>query len=161
MSIGIVDKSSLEHLTVRCLNAWYEMRRRKGSLLSFSMEILWVSVERESSDFDERIITLWPYLGNVIYIESVLLGICKRHKLNEPSPRWEIAFLNVFEKVSCREILVILSHLSSFFSSPSFDALISFEVVLDKEWLTFIIDPLVSMRTVPVHVAISIWSSSV
>merc|ERR1712032_1293417 len=58
MSIRIVDKSSLKHLTVGCLNAWYEMRRCKSSLLSFSMEVFWISVERESSDVDERVITL-------------------------------------------------------------------------------------------------------
>lgn len=62
------------------------MRRGKGSLLSFSMEVLRIFVERESSDFDERIVTLWPYLGDIIDVKSVFLAICKRHDLHKPSP---------------------------------------------------------------------------
>ena len=133
----------------------------KCRLFSFSVEVLWVSVQRESSNFDERVVTLWPYLGNIIDVKSVLFTVCKRHNLHVPSPGWEVALLNVFEKVSRGEIFVILSHLSSFCSGEVFDSLISLEVVLNKECLALIIDPLVGVGAVAVHVAISVWCSSV
>jgi len=161
MSIRVIDESTLEHLAVGRFNAWYEMSWRKGGLFSFSVVVLRVSVERESSNLYERVVTLWYDLCNVVKIESVLFSFCKRYNLNIPGPRWEVALLNVFEKVSGSEILILLSHFSSFSGSPSFDSLIRLEVVFDKERFTLVVNPLVSVRTVAIHVSVSVWSSSV
>jgi len=163
MSVGIrvIDKSTLKHFAIGSFNAWNEVGWCEGCLLSFSMEVLRVPVKRELSNWNQWAVSLRPDLSNVIHIESVLFGLLKRHNLHKPGPRWEVSFLNVLEEISCSEILIFLTHLSSFCSSEILDTLVSFEMVLDKEWFALFIDPLVSVRTIAIHMTVAIGCSSV
>lgn len=161
LRIWVVDESSLEHLVVGGLDSWHEVSWGESNLLSFSMEVVGISVKGQLSDFLEWVVAMWPYLGNVVNIESVLGSIGKWHDLDEPGPRWEVAILDVVEQVHGGEILALHAHLTCFLAGEVLDSLISLEVVLDKVSLTLIIDPLESVGTVSVHVSESVWSSTV
>ena len=58
----------------------------EGSLLGLSMEIVWVSVEAELTDLDQRHFTLWPDLGDIVGIKSVLLSLVEWHSLDIEGP---------------------------------------------------------------------------
>jgi len=163
MSVGVrvVDKSTLEHLAVGSLDAWDEVCWGEGGLLCLGVEILWVLIEGKSTDLDQGAVSLGPCFGDVIYVVLVFLTFFKGHHLDVPGPRWEVAFLDVLEEISRGEILVLLSHLGGLLRREVLDALVSLEVVLNQEWLTLVVDPLVGVGAVAVQMAVTIRSSSV
>jgi len=163
MSVGIrvVDKSALEHLAVGSLDAWDEVGWGESGLLGLSVEVLWVLVEGKFADLDQGAVSLGPCFGDVIYVVLIFLTIFKGHYLNVQGPRWEVSSLDVFEEISGSEILVLLAHLSGFFGTEVLDALVSLEVVLNQEWLTLVVDPLVGVGAVSIQMAVTVWSSSV
>lgn len=86
MGVRVVDESALKHLAVGGFNTRHKVSWRESRLLSLSMEILWVPVEGEPSNLLKWIVLLWPDFGNVVDVESVVVSVCKRHYLHEPSP---------------------------------------------------------------------------
>jgi len=65
--------------------AWCE-----SGLLNFSMVVLWVSIQGHLTNLMKWIITMWPDLGDIKYIESVVGSVFLWHQLYKPSPGWEI-----------------------------------------------------------------------
>jgi len=88
MSVGVsvIDESSLQHLAVRCFNAWNEMGRSKCGLLSFRVEVLRISIQGKLSNLDQWNFGLWPNFGNIVDIPMVLLTLFKCHDLYIESP---------------------------------------------------------------------------
>jgi hypothetical protein len=58
-------------------------------------------------------------------------------------------------------VWVCLLELCSFSPSKVFNSLVSLEVVFDKVYFSFVIDPFVSVRAIAIHVSESIRSASV
>lgn len=108
------------------------MRRREGCLFGFSVVVLRVSVQDQLAYGNQRVVTVWPDLRNVINIESVIVCVLDGHKLDIPGPAWEIALLDVLEKVVGGEVLVFQSHFCGFRAFEVLDALVRFVMVLDK-----------------------------
>jgi len=86
MSIWVGEESSLEHLVHGWFNTWDQMTWRECRLLCFSMVVFWVSVQSHFTNSVEWIVTMWPNLGDIENIESIVCSIFLGHKLNLPSP---------------------------------------------------------------------------
>lgn len=86
VGIGVVDKTTLEHLVVGGFNTWDHVSWGESGLLSLSVETLRVLVENNSANFLERIVGMRPDLGDVIDVKAVVFGICDGHHLGIPSP---------------------------------------------------------------------------
>lgn len=113
VGVRVVDETALEHLIVGWLDTWDHVGRGEGGLLSFGMEVLWVLVENEFTNFLERIVGMRPDLGHVINIEAVVLSVSNWHHLGVPGPGWEVTLLNGVEEVHGGVILSNLAHLGS------------------------------------------------
>lgn len=161
MGIGVVDKSALEHLVVAGLDTWDEVAWGEGNLLSLGMVVVWVPVEGHLSDLLERVVGVWPDLGDVVDIESIFGGISHRHDLDEPGPGWEVSVLDVVEEVHGGEILGLHAHLSGLLASEVLDALVSLEMVLDEVGLSCGVHPLEGVGSVSVHMSVAVWGSTV
>jgi len=86
VGVGVVDESALEHLAVGSFDAWDEVSWREGGLLGLGMEVLWVLVESESTDLDQRAVGLAPCFGDVIYVVLVFLTFFEGHGLHVHGP---------------------------------------------------------------------------
>ena len=56
VGVRVVQKSSLEHLVHRGLNTWNHMGWGKSTLFGFSVEVLWVSVKHNLSNWLQRVV---------------------------------------------------------------------------------------------------------
>ena len=144
MTVGVWvrEKSSLQHFIVRWLDAWHQVRGREGRLLDLCVIVLWVSVEGELSHLDEGVIRLRPDLGDVEYVELVVLGISLGHHLHEPGPGGEVAGLDVLVQIGLRELSVLDKHGVILLGCKVFDALVGLEMILDQMGLSLGVDPL-------------------
>jgi len=109
MSVGVWvgEESSLEHLVVGWFDSWDQMRWGEGGLLSLSVVVLWVSVQGHLSNLDEWVVTVWPDLGDVKNIESVVVSVFDWHDLNVPSPGWVVSLLDSIMKIPSSPVLVL------------------------------------------------------
>ena len=161
VGIWIREKSSLEHLIIGWLNSWNEVRWGESGLLDLGVIVLWVSIQGHLTNFNKWVVTVWPDLGNIEDIKSIVLGILFWHDLYVPCPRWEVLGGNGVVKIRGGEILILEGHLVEFSSSEVLDTLVSFEMVFDKVDISFIVDPLEGVGTISVHESVTIWGSSV
>lgn len=102
-----------------------------------------------------------PYFSDIKYIKSVVFSFSFWHNLNMDSPRWEISVFNVSEEIFLSKLRIIHLHFHWFFICETLDTLISLKVVFDVESFTFLVNPDKSMRTISVHVSMSIRSTSI
>jgi hypothetical protein len=163
MSVGVwvVEESALEHLVVGWLNSWHQVRWGEGDLLGFGMVVLWVTVESDSADLLEWVVTVWPDLGDVVDVEAVVISVGDWHHLDVPGPRGGASVSDVVVQVSGGEVLVLDTLGCGLCGSEVLDSGVSLEVVLHEEGLAFGIDPLEGVRAVAIHVAVAVWGSSV
>lgn len=125
------------------------------------MIVLWVSIQGHFTNFDKWVVTVWPDLGNIEDIESVVLSILFWHNLYVPCPRWEVLGSNGIVKIRGGEILILEGHLVLLSSSEVLDTLVSFEMVFDKVDISLFVNPLEGMGTISIHESVTIWGSSV
>lgn len=130
-------------------------------MLSLGMEVLWVPVEGELTDLLQRVVGVRPDFGDVVDVESVLFSVGNWHHLNEKGPGWEVSVLDGVEEIGGGEILVSHTHLSRLLGSEILDSLVGLEVILNPEGFSSGIDPLKGVRSISIHVAITIGSSTV
>jgi hypothetical protein len=97
MSVGVAEKSSLKHLVERRLDSWHHVGRTVGYLLDLLEVILWVSVQFQDTNFDQRVLAMGPHFGNVEDIPLVILSILFGHHLNTEFPLWIIFSLDGIE----------------------------------------------------------------
>jgi len=86
VGVWVGEESSLEHLVGGWLNAWDEMAWGEGGLLDLGVVVLWVPVKSHLTNSDEWIVGLWPDLGNIEDVISVVVGVFLWHDLDEPGP---------------------------------------------------------------------------
>ncbi len=86
MGVRVREQASLEHLVLGGLNAWDGVGRGEGRLLDLCEVVLRVAVESEAPVLDERVVTLWPDLGNIEDIPLVVSSVLLRHDLHTCTP---------------------------------------------------------------------------
>lgn len=161
VSIRVREKTSLEHLVERGLDSGNQVRRRESGLFGFSMEVLGVAVKSKLTDINQGVVFVRPDLGYIIDIESILGSISNGHDLNLEVPSGEVFFGNVIEKIVSSKVFIGGDLSGCLFGSKALDSLISLEVILDKEFFLFVVNPLEGVRRVSVHVSESIGSSTI
>lgn len=161
MGIGVVDEATLEHLAVGRLNTWDHMGGSESGLLGLGVEVLRVLVKDKSADLLERVVAMGPDLGQIVDVESIVIGISDGHDLSVPSPGGEVALLDIVEKVHGGVILGLHAHLAGGLVGEVLDALVSLVVILDEEFLTGLVDPLESVGAISVHVSETIRGAAV
>ena len=55
-------------------------------MLDLGVVVLWVPVESHFADSDEWVVGMWPDLGDIENIESVVVGVLLWHDLDVPGP---------------------------------------------------------------------------
>jgi hypothetical protein len=133
----------------------------KGALLSFSEVIIRVLVKSDLTNWNERIVRVRDYLGNIKDVELVVFTFLFGDNLNVPGPRGEVALGNILEQILGGIVLVGTSGLSSLLRGHVLDTLVSFKMILHIEDLTLFVDPSVGVGTVSIHVSVSIRSTAV
>lgn len=161
MSVGVVEKSSLEHLIVRGFNTRNKVGGSEGNLLCLSVEILGVAVEHDLSDGLQRIVGMRPDLRHIVDIKAVSISVGNGHNLDKPVPGGGASIEERFMQVASGKVLVLHTLLGGLSISEVLDALSGLEVVLNQECLPFGIDPLIGVRAVAVQVTVPIRGASV
>jgi hypothetical protein len=69
--IRVGDQTRLQHLVWRIAHARDDVARLEGCLLDFSEVVDRVAIERHLTDFDQRIVTMRPNLGEVERVDVV------------------------------------------------------------------------------------------
>ena len=100
------------------------------------------------------------YLGQIKRIPSVRGRVLKRHNLHFECPGWTVTILDVLEEIFSGVIWVDSRKLNSPLMSEILDSLIANEVKLHPMSFSFLVDPLESMGTIPVHMTMAIGNSS-
>lgn len=142
VSIGVVEKSSLEHFVVRWFDTWHEVGWSEGNLLSLCVEVLRVAVEYNLAYGFQGVVGVGPDLGHIVDIKTVSISVGDGHNLDKPVPGGGAAIEECLVQVTSGEVLVLHTFLGGFSISEVFDALGSLEVVLNQESLPLGIDPL-------------------
>jgi len=86
MSIGVVKKTSLQHLVHGGFNTGDQVRRRVGNLLCLGVVVHWVSIQGDFTNWDKGVITMGPDLGDIENIKAVCFSILLGHSLDKPVP---------------------------------------------------------------------------
>lgn len=136
------------------------MSRREGGLFGFSEVVINSSVENKLSDRDQRIVCMRNDLGNIEDVPFVVECILFRDSLDRKLPFGSLSSVKVVDQIS-GSIVRIIEQIGSLLGSEVFDSGKGFEVKLDPESLAFLVNPTESMRTVTVHVSVTIGSSTV
>ena len=59
-----------------------------------------IAVQRQSADLVQRVVRVWPYLGQIEGIEAVGLGLLERHDLDLQRPAGIVAALDGLEEIA-------------------------------------------------------------
>jgi hypothetical protein len=161
VSIGVREKTSLEHLVERSFDSGNQVRGRESGLLSLSVEVFGVAVKNEFTNIHERVVGMGPDLGNVVYVKSVSSSVSDRHHLYFPAPRGEVSIGDVVEEIVGGEIFVLSDLGGGFFRSEVLDSLVGFEMVLNQEFFVVSVNPFVGVRGVSIQMSESLRSSTV
>jgi hypothetical protein len=151
----------LEHLIHGWFNSWYHVSWCKGNLLNLSMIVLRIFVQGHLSNRDQGVVRLRPDLSDVKYIVPVFCFVSFWHDLDMHSPRRMVSFGNVVKEILGSIIFLGACHLTCLFSQEVLDSLVGLEMILHIEGFSFSVDPFVSMRTVSIHMSITIRGASV
>lgn len=79
MSVRVREKSTLEHFVHRRFHTRDEVSRGESRLLSVLEVVLWVSVEDQFTNSDQRVVRMRPDLGDIENVPSVLEAIVDWH----------------------------------------------------------------------------------
>src|SRR5882672_11772096 len=152
LRISIGEETSLQHLVGRIADARHDIGRRECRLSDFGEDVFGILVELEISDLDQREVALWPDLGQVEGVKGESLRLSVRHHLDEDRPAWEIAGLDVSEKITLMAFAILADKGLGFRVRQVLDALLGAEVELDPDALIFGIQEAVRMAAETVHV---------
>jgi hypothetical protein len=79
VSIGVGEESRLEDRVGGWLYTWHQMGRVEGSLLNFCEVVGRVSVKGHLAEFSERVVLVWPDLGQIEDIDLGLFSLLGSH----------------------------------------------------------------------------------
>lgn len=100
-----------------------------------------------------------PDFSDIKYIPFVFEPIFKRHNLYFKRPCSRITSLNMVKQISLSIIRIYRLHLICLFRSKVVNTSICFKVVFNPKSISLSIYPLISVRPIAIHSAVSIRSS--
>ena len=130
-------------------------------MFSLCKVICRISVELDISDWNERVVRMWPDLSNIENIKSVFFSILLRHSLNEPIPFREVTFADFRVKIMSAPFRVFNTLNLSLFCSKVFYTLGSLIMIFHIVNFIFGVHPFKGVGRISVHVSITIRSSTV
>lgn len=136
------------------------MTRREGRLFDLSKVVIGVAGENETSNGDERVVFVRDDLGDIKNVPLVAETINFGHNLNLEVPFDGLASVQSLNEVTA-SIVRVGNKSSCLFTGEVLDSLSSFEVKLNPEGLSVLVDPSECMGGIAVHVSESVGSSSV
>src|SRR3954464_2584048 len=110
---------------------WDDIGGVEGRLLGLCEEVLYVLVESNLSEWNERVVFLRDGLGCIEDVRLVVLSLKRVDDLCVDSPRWVVALLNGVEKILSKVIRILTTDCGRLIVSQILDALVGLEVNLD------------------------------
>ena len=152
VGVGIGEQPTQQHLVRAWTDAGNEIVGFERGLLDLGVEVRRVPVECQLANFDQRVVTVRPDLGQVERIEAIGLGFIEGHDLHLERPARVRAPHDRLEQIPAVEVGVRAGDRVSLRLAEVFDALVGLEVILHPEPLLLRIDPHVGVAGVAVHV---------
>lgn len=87
MSVVVGEQTALKHFVGRGFNSWNHGSRIESTLLYLCKVILWVLIQHHFSNLYQRVVGMWPDLGQIKWIERAFFSLVKRHNLKVHCPR--------------------------------------------------------------------------
>src|SRR5471032_492936 len=100
LRIAVRKEPSLQHLVRREPDTWHHIRWVECCLLNIREIVFRVLVEFYNADFDQRIVLMWPHLGEVKGVDVIRSGLAFRHDLNGQCPARKVPSFNAFIQVT-------------------------------------------------------------
>jgi hypothetical protein len=123
----------------------------KGGLLDLGVVIGVIAVQHQLSHLDQRVVGVWPHLGQIKRVEPVGLGVLERHDLHLQRPTGVIATLDRLMQVAGVVVPVDADQPVGLGLGEALDALIGDEMVFDPEGLLLGVNPTVGVGSVAVN----------
>ena len=155
LRIAIAKKSRLQHLVGREADAWYHVGRVEGELLDFGKVVLGVAVEFEYAHVDQRVVAMWPDLGQVKRVQVVGGRVLFGHDLDFQVPARKIAAVDGAQQIGLVAFAVASDQFGGFGIGQVLNALLRDEVELDPEALVVRVEQAEGVAAKTVHVAVA------
>lgn len=153
LGISIGKESALQHFVGRKADTRHDVGRRECGLFYLGKVIFRVAVELHDTYLNERVLSVWPYFGEVEGIERELFGLSLSHDLHAECPPGEIPGLNSREEVMPGAVGVFAVDGGRFGIAQAAYALLTDEVELTPHSLVCCIDKGIGVTAEAVHVA--------
>lgn len=137
------------------------MRWRECHLFDLGEVVLGILIENQLAYRSERVLLVWPNLGQIEDRVLELLGLFDRHRLDVKCPGGVLAALDSLEQVLGRPVRVFTCNFDRLLLGEELRWLIALVVELSVDEVTLIIDELVRVSGVSVHEAALIQYASV
>ncbi len=151
MRVRVGEDPCLQHLVGREADTRNDVRWFERGLLNVHKVVLWIAVEHQLGELDQRVVAMRPDLRQVERVEMKLLRIGLGHDLDADSPRGAVSPLDRFRQVACRVVGIGTREQLGFLSRVGLNSLLCLEVVPHLEAFTFCVDPAERMAAVSVH----------
>jgi len=141
VGVWVREESGLKDWVGRWLDTGYQVSWVESSLLDLGKVVHDVSVELELSELAERIVAVWPDLGQVEDVDLAGLGLLRCHGLDVDLPLGEVSLCDGIEEILGGIVWCATSKLSSLLLSQELGSLLREQVELD-------IDPFPALLTI-------------
>ncbi|MNK96809.1 hypothetical protein D3C87_1171110 [compost metagenome] len=154
LRIAVGKQTCLEHLVGRKTDAGHDVGRIERRLLDVGEVVVGIAVELKHSDFDQRVIAVWPDLGQIEGIDRIRAGVDLRHDLHIELPLREEALLDAGVQVALGAFTIIAHQRCGLLVAQVLNALLGLPGELYPEALVGRGDETEGMAAEPVHVAV-------
>ena len=98
--VGIGKNPAQQHFIGTGTDPRHEVADIEGRLLDLGVVIGRIAIKRHPANFDQRIVCVWPDLGQVKRVEAICLGLVERHDLHLQGPARMVSALDRFVEVA-------------------------------------------------------------
>lgn len=155
MGVRVREQSRLQNRIGRRLNARNCVSRGERRLLNLGKVVLGVLIQNQLSKLSERKLAVGPDLRQIKDRERQLFSLLGGHDLNVTSPRRVIPLFNSVKQILLCMVRVLTGQFDRLVVCQVLDSLIGYQVDLDIDKVSLVVDPLVGVARVAVHVSIA------
>jgi hypothetical protein len=130
-------------------------------LLHFRKVVLWIAVELQSANFDQRIVAVGPYFGQVKRVPLEGFSLLFGHDLHFDRPARILTPRDRFKQIALMGFTVNPNRVGRLFTREVFHTLADLKVKLAPESLAFSIHKGERMTPVAVHVTVASRQSAI
>ena len=123
-------------------------------MLDLGEVILGIAIQDQPANFDQRIITMRPNLGDIEDVESIILRLLERHDLHFQRPARMVTPVDRIVQIFRCMIGTLPGQAGGFLPREVLDALVGFEMILHPEGLALRVVPFEGVAAVAVHMAV-------